>query len=123
MKTMIKTLFLGFFSLLFTAISVQANDLQDLNAESIMVSDANKITIDLALDIDTPENTQHSDKIMNDLLNALGQYEDLECTITVTLNVGVPVFGGSVSLTISGDCDEVVAEAAKQYEELKKKFQ
>lgn len=55
-----------------------------------------------------------------DLLNELNLDEDqLECTVTVTITV----MGQSVSMTVSGPCDELIAEIGNIINELEKQLE
>ena len=76
-------------------------------------------TLDLG-DVSNVSEAEIAETIQKFIETNLMQASQLECSITITLNAGAGVIGGTVSVTVTGPCDEIVAKAQKIAKDLVK---
>ena len=111
-----KIFFIVCFLVALTTGSVMANNnLNNVSASEITYS----ISIDLG-NISEMSAVEVSD-LLDDALSSIDMEmftEELQCSVTVEVNVGIL----KVSGTVSGDCSKVVAAAKKLAQELKEAF-
>lgn len=96
---------------------VEANS----NVPEISIStDLGNITNMSAKELDEKMDVLEIGNFESDVMEVLETQGELQCTVTVTGSVGVGSNTLQVSVSVSGDCSKVKAEATKQLQSLKK---
>ncbi len=119
MKKLISLLMLS--GMFLFAGSSYANTTVNKLVKSEIVSNDKIVSYTLDLgDVSNMSDAEITETIQKFIETNLMQASQLECSITITVNAGVGVIGGTFSVTVTGPCDEIAAKAQKIAKDLVK---
>ena len=119
MKKLISLLMLS--GMFLFAGSSYANTTVNKLVKSEIVSNDKIVSYTLDLgDVSNVSETEIAETIQKFIETNLMQASQLECSITITVNAEVGVIGGTISVTVTGPCDEIAAKAQKIAKDLVK---